>query len=64
MRAVDSAAGKELGAETAPRRAGDAPQLVAGTNLIRETLGWSPRYDDLDVIVKTALEWTKSASIS
>lgn len=64
LRAVEGAAETRLDAEIAPRRAGDAAALVAGTNLIRETLGWSPRYDDLNFIVKTALEWTKSASRS
>jgi len=41
------------------RRAGDPACLVAEANRIRTTLGWEPRYDDLDVIVKTALDWEK-----
>ena len=42
-----------------PRRAGDPPSLVASVDLIHETLDWTPKYDDLDVIVKTAYEWEK-----
>ncbi|MDX1252530.1 MAG: UDP-glucose 4-epimerase GalE [Gammaproteobacteria bacterium] len=42
-----------------PRRAGDPPMLVAKADRIRATLGWQPRYDDLEFIVKTSLEWEK-----
>ena len=40
-----------------PRRAGDPPTLVARAQKIRSVLGWSPRLDDLDTIVKTSLLW-------
>lgn len=42
-----------------PRRAGDPPMLVAKADRIRATLGWQPRYDDLEFIVKTSLEWER-----
>ena len=42
-----------------PRRAGDPPGLVARADRIRQELGWKPRLDDLDTIVRTALEWEK-----
>lgn len=41
------------------RRAGDPPQLIAGVDKIHQTLDWKPKYDDLEVIVKTALEWER-----
>jgi UDP-glucose 4-epimerase len=34
--------------------------LVAGTKRIREILKWSPRHDDLDFIVSTALAWERT----
>jgi UDP-glucose 4-epimerase len=40
-----------------PRRAGDPPSLVADAQRIREVLDWSPRYDDLETIVRNQLEW-------
>ena len=43
--------------EVGPRREGDSPFLVAKSNKIRNTLGWSPRYDDLELICRTALDW-------
>jgi UDP-glucose 4-epimerase len=51
--------GKPLKIIEEARRAGDPPQLVASANRIRNVLGWTPRYDDLDFIVKTSLEWEK-----
>lgn len=50
---------KPLEFETAARRAGDPPQLIADNAAIRTTLDWRPRYDDLDFIVETALDWEK-----
>ncbi len=41
------------------RREGDPPILVADSSKIREKLGWTPRYDDLEYIIKTAFEWEK-----
>ena len=40
-----------------PRRPGDPPILVADNKLIQKTLGWQPRFDDTDFIVRTALDW-------
>ena len=39
------------------RRAGDIPALVANSHRITSRLDWKPQYDDLDFIVKTALDW-------
>ena len=41
------------------RRAGDAGTLISRAEKIREVLGWTPKYDDLDLIVRTAFEWEK-----
>jgi UDP-glucose 4-epimerase len=42
-----------------PRRAGDPPSLVAKADRVRSTLNWVPRYDDLEIIVKSQLAWEK-----
>ncbi|MDO3722463.1 UDP-glucose 4-epimerase GalE [Marinobacter sp. chi1] len=39
------------------RRAGDPAALMADNTRITEVLGWSPDYDDLQTIVRTALNW-------
>jgi UDP-glucose 4-epimerase len=45
--------------ELKPRRAGDPPQLVSANQAIRDTLGWTPRFDDIGTIVGDALAWER-----
>jgi UDP-glucose 4-epimerase len=54
---VRSVTGREVAAETAPRRAGDPPVLVADAAAARGDLGWSPRIPDLRDIVGSAWAW-------
>lgn len=56
---VQKVLGRPLKIVEEERRAGDPPSLVADTSRIREVLGWTSRYDDLDFIVKTSLDWEK-----
>ena len=51
--------GKPLNIKEEPRRAGDPPELVAKADKVRKVLGWMPKYDNLELIVKTALDWEK-----
>ncbi|MEM9232923.1 MAG: UDP-glucose 4-epimerase GalE, partial [Pseudomonadota bacterium] len=57
--AVQRVAGVELDTRVTSRRPGDPPILIADTAAIRSVLGWSPRYDDLEMIVRTAIDWEK-----
>ena len=57
--AVKRVAGVDFKVETAPPRAGDPAQIVADLSAARVTLGWQPRYDDLDTIVRHALAWER-----
>ena len=43
----------------AARRPGDPPALVADSTLLRRELGWQPRHDDLEYIIRTAWDWEK-----
>lgn len=43
-----------------PRRAGDPPSLIAAVDKIRATLDWEPKYNELDVIVQTSLDWEQT----
>ena len=56
LRAVETATERTLTEETAPRRAGDPPVLVASNGRAREVLGWRPRVS-LDEIVADAWRW-------
>jgi UDP-glucose 4-epimerase len=57
--AVERCVNAPLAVEEAPRRAGDAPALVADVSRIHETLDWTPRHADLEVMARTAMEWER-----
>ncbi|MCP5346868.1 MAG: UDP-glucose 4-epimerase GalE [Gammaproteobacteria bacterium] len=57
--AVERCHGSSLNVEYTKRRAGDPATLVSSVEKIHKTLDWIPRYDDLDTIVRTSLEWEK-----
>ena len=57
--AMGRAAGRPLVVREEDRRAGDPPILIARADRIRRVLGWSPRHDDLDFIVRTVLDWER-----
>ena len=57
--AVEAATGKALPLSTAPRRAGDPPELVADPRRAQAQLGWTPRHSDLETIVGTAWDWLR-----
>jgi len=57
--AVTRIGGHPLTVLELPRRAGDLPMLIACSDRLKEVLDWQPRYDDLDVIVRTALQWER-----
>ena len=59
LASVERVAGKRLSIREEPRRPGDPPALVARADRIRTELGWRPRLDDLDSIVRTSLEWER-----
>jgi UDP-glucose 4-epimerase len=56
---VDRVADQPVRREMKPRRAGDPPALVASNRRLVETLDWTPRFADIDVIVTHALEWER-----
>ena len=56
---VKRVSGVDFSVERTARRLGDPPQIVAASQLIRDTLGWQPQFDDLNTIVTHALAWEK-----
>lgn len=53
--AVKRVSGVDFPIRFAPRRAGDPAEIVARGDRIKTALGWTPRYDDLDTIIRHAL---------
>lgn len=56
---VKELSGVDFKVEEVSRREGDPDALMANNSKIRVVLGWEPDYDDLRVIVKSALDWEK-----
>jgi len=52
--------GADIRYAVGPRRAGDPPALVADARKAREVLGWQPRFDRLQDIVRTAWDWMRA----
>jgi len=59
IKAVERAHGGPVNHKLVPRRAGDPAAIVAGADRVRDILGWQPKYNDLDFIVRSALDWEK-----
>lgn len=57
LESVERISGRRLSVREEPRRAGDPAALVARADRIRSELGWRPRLNDLDTIVRTAYAW-------
>lgn len=57
VRAARKAGGIDFKVEHGPRRPGDVPRLTADTSRFESEFGWKPRYDDLEMIIGTALRW-------
>ena len=49
--------GKDLKIKIGLRRPGDADSLYAANDKIKQYLGWTPKYSDLETIIKSAWAW-------
>lgn len=54
---VKRVSGVDFEVRLSDRRPGDPPQIVAASDLIRSTLNWQPDHENLDTIVRHALDW-------
>lgn len=56
---VKQVSGVDLPVKISGRRAGDPAAIVASNSKIRSVLNWQPKHDDLQVIVRQALDWER-----
>jgi len=56
---VKEVTGENIKIVESPRRAGDPASLTAKVDRIHSVIGWKPKYDDLNLIIKSAYEWEK-----
>jgi UDP-glucose 4-epimerase len=57
IESVRRVTGRPIAVEACARRAGDPAVLVAGSEKIKQELGWRPKFAELDTIVASAWEW-------
>ena len=56
---VKKVSGVDFKVEIESKRAGDPAVLVSNNTKIKTKMNWEPKYNDLELICKTALEWEK-----
>ncbi len=54
---IEHVSGLKMDIKEEGRRKGDPTKLIADNSLIKKELGFSPKYSDLETIVKTAYNW-------
>jgi UDP-glucose-4-epimerase GalE len=60
MGAVERVTGRPIRWTLAPRRPGDPAVLYAAVQKAQRELGWSPRFSDLEAIIRTAWDWHRT----
>lgn len=60
IQSVAQISGREVPWQAVERRAGDPPVLIADAQAFMRDTGWSPRYAEIDQIIKTALAWREN----
>ena len=56
---LDEVLDRKINYEIGPRRPGDSAMVVANSKKFEDFFSWKPKYNDLKLILKTAIEWEK-----
>lgn len=59
---AEKISGKKLNVKIEGRRSGDIVALTADSTHLHTETGWTPRYDDLETIIASALKWEEKFS--
>ncbi|MEZ4873261.1 MAG: hypothetical protein R2827_13665 [Bdellovibrionales bacterium] len=52
--------GVDFAVSVSGRQDGDSAQLISNNSRILEKLDWSPKYDDIELICRSAYEWERN----
>ena len=55
--ACEKVTGKPIPVVEKPRRPGDPPRLIAGSDKVKRELGWAPKYQSIEKIIESAWAW-------
>jgi UDP-glucose 4-epimerase len=58
--AAGQVTGRVIATRIGPRRAGDPAMLVASSKKSKRELGWSPKFQDLKLIIQSAWDWLQA----
>jgi UDP-glucose 4-epimerase len=56
---MEKITGHRLPVKEAPRRPGDPAVLIADPTRLKSALNWRPKYEDLQAIIRSALDWER-----
>lgn len=59
---LETVSGNKVPHEFVAARPGEAPTVVANVARLRQTFSWEPAYDNLEVIIQSALDWMTKLS--
>lgn len=59
---VKKVSGVDFKVSIEPRREGDPAALIADASRIEKILGWKPKFNDLELICRSTLEWEKKTA--
>jgi len=60
VRCLEQVSGKKVPYQFVAGRDGEAASVIADTALLKASLQWQPQYDDLEAIIRSALQWTQA----
>lgn len=60
IKAAEEVTGKTVPVVYGERRIGDPAKLYASNTMVKEVLGWNPKYTDIAEIIKTAWLWEQN----
>jgi UDP-glucose 4-epimerase len=61
IRTMEKVSNKKIDIQISSRRPGDSPYLVANSEKIQKELNWRPKYNSIETICRSALEWELNA---
>ena len=64
LEVVNNVSDYPINIERGDRRAGDSSMLVSNVSKLSNLLNWKPKYNNLNFIVKTAIEWEKKLQLN
>ena len=59
LNAARKVTGHPIPADVVPRRPGDPPRLIACSDKARSELGWTPQFEDPEIIIESVWKWMK-----